>query len=1151
MNIKHFVKKAGLFLFVLLQTVFLNVPTAWSFGETSDGTLLALFGGSPKVKVGKNLRKAEQRYNVDPNAVRDMAEGFNVSGAKKFAPEVKILFSPQDPKPGQKVTARAFSMYYSTQPSQQYYTWYLKRGRCYDQVTGTVENAGSCDRDGDGDVDINDYKIEAARILAGNGFDTRTVEPGGREDDDGYIAFPGGDNSRSVRRDENGNILLNPYYYYIHDFATGKSYEIVRQINDSDMFGCNEDEVAVCLENNADLSCPADIYVEGGQGGEGGAGGGGGADDGSGGAGGAGGQGGEGGSVSSQVSYTFNICGSTATSPTCPQPDSFALFRATTPTVPRCPGDAFPACVNRQAFYTYDIDGGDNPDNYLFMDVNGQPQPIDFTQVYRQPGIFWDYTCNDRDIRELIVDGQVPEQSLSCSINRKRDPITGEVVDNIDYRLIDTCTPQNRTDEGYDRFHLFPRNADGEQVGGPDGEFGFEDEIFFGTDPYDDDTADNRVKDEATVVGLGQDTFSWIYSPGDQIGVIVEGESMMATKHPDSSKMIMFATVNNACDLSGIMNETVLPVDIGSYTASIRGRNVKIPAVSYGDENDSFEEVINNCLNNSENAFIDPARGGAAKKLNISLSYSPTNPIYDPVGTVVAGEQTSVSVGDKLVVRASVTNADYDDDRLSFKWSVYRSNNLTADFDPENWTRIRSRTEGVDPDNPDELFLEDFFADVTPLTGNDLGSLELRLTPPDAEERNELFTDENGEVRDTTYLKFRVEVEENFDLLSSELYRYDVSRGRGEVIVRLARSSDTIKVYTVTSREQITTPGDVSGMPICADTPGQVAVCPVVKNQLLKLAVDERQEGGGLSEYGDRAGAGGGYTWLLDGKPMYCNEKVFTGECDGTNEGVYNYLAVLGDVGTRYTVTVVATNVGGNGGKSVELTRVFEVVEPYLAPCESGFPSETGGSTEILVGCNNLTRKVKGMFLREPGVDTENQNSDVDGDGINDFVPDISENVFRSVAGGSFTIAASVRPRWIADQTTIDWFANNVLVSAGSNSATVDTSDKNPGENINIRAQAVYIQPTDVREILREAWNVTDNEMSDKRFDANIQVQLVASADDLQSMTPPQVFMAALGLNAPGTVVFVFRVFLVVAALVFFIGILWYFLPDRISRRKQ
>lgn len=65
----------------------------------------------------------------------------------------------------------------------------------------------------------------------------------------------------------------------------------------------------------------------------------------------------------------------------------------------------------------------------------------------------------------------------------------------------------------------------GREVGGGDGEFDASSEEDWGTNPENADTDGDGIIDEADLVGLSQNQFTWIYRKGDRVSVAVEGMS--------------------------------------------------------------------------------------------------------------------------------------------------------------------------------------------------------------------------------------------------------------------------------------------------------------------------------------------------------------------------------------------------------------------------------------------------------------------------------------------------------------------------------------------------------------------------------------------------------------------------------------------------
>ena len=146
----------------------------------------------------------------------------NTSGYKMNPPAVTLTFVPTSPINGKELSAMAAATYFFGNPKQMYYTWYLK----HDDGSGTGKDAegrktknGNTDWNKDDDIDIEDYKIEAARILArgitDKEFDYSGLRRGGDEDKDGYAASFGGEDQKG-----------RPEHCYARNIEAGTDEEI-------------------------------------------------------------------------------------------------------------------------------------------------------------------------------------------------------------------------------------------------------------------------------------------------------------------------------------------------------------------------------------------------------------------------------------------------------------------------------------------------------------------------------------------------------------------------------------------------------------------------------------------------------------------------------------------------------------------------------------------------------------------------------------------------------------------------------------------------------------------------------------------------------------------------------------------------------------
>lgn len=176
----------------------------------------------------------EQRYNVSLDSIQDQAQTFNVASDKQLAPQVSIIFDPSDPRPGQRLTAKAFPIYFNGPQEQLYYTWYLQRAGCSLDGSPSESKRNLCDEDQDGNITVEDWKIAAMGELVRNGYSNEGVDYSVDTDNDGYQARFGGSARVNV-----------PNHCYYHDNQSGESYEIA-DTSDSN-FSCPDGRDPVCV----------------------------------------------------------------------------------------------------------------------------------------------------------------------------------------------------------------------------------------------------------------------------------------------------------------------------------------------------------------------------------------------------------------------------------------------------------------------------------------------------------------------------------------------------------------------------------------------------------------------------------------------------------------------------------------------------------------------------------------------------------------------------------------------------------------------------------------------------------------------------------------------------------------------------------------
>lgn len=905
----------------------------------------------------------EQRYHINPENIQDQGETLNVSDNKKGTPQVSLFFTPSDPQEGQKITARSFPIYFASDSSDMYFTWYLQRSECKknNSPSGTVRDR--CDLNGDGRVGIEDWKIEAARIIATDGYDANFTSYTSDSDNDGYQARFGGNSRVNV-----------PNYCYYHDNTSGENYEIVEDVGDTTFDGCTNGE-AVCMEGT--------VSVDPGE-------------------------------ISASASGGSSSAG----------------------------GDTFE--VNSE---------NDTVTGYPYCDASGVIGCINGTPC-----------CVGNAVTATNCTADITGTTCSASSSGSSNPV---------------CK------------HLFAKPSG--FVSG-DGSFGAGEEAFWQTDPNDPNTSDNGNKDEANVVGLGQESFTWNYSPGDKVGVVIEGLSMNPTKHDDSSNMIMWGFSKNTCDYRKFDANT------GTYQKNIRGYNVSIQTIDLN---------LNDCL---EDNLVDPLEGGQATGLEVDLQATPDNPINDGSGG---------NSGDTVSVIANINNSAQELQSTYFDWKVYLSRDGTPNPPAGGW-------ENITPWLSDESrkFLSQY-------KGNGLGSISVALNFKDST-RSEDFIGGRPLSSYTPsgvgYLKFQVDVAENFNPSGTAS-----RRGKSDVIVKFTSTSDRIGAYIVDisgdpARLSLTNKEICSGTVNPADseekqilTKLDAKLCRVIKNEIIGLKVVSPE--GSLSNF----------SWTINGLPLVCNTQV-SASCPSDTQGAINFFPIIGNVGDVFTITVSGTKasyatgrISGESapalsGKAITLSRSFKIVEP-------GVSIETADE-------NQAWPKILGRYTDPSTGQT---------------YPDLSKTTLQAFAGSVVKLKAAFTPDFLGSftppQVERSWAVDSEGVGDGSSNEISFATLKEPGEIYNVTLTSVYRPSTLTRKALLDIWNISSLDTTEMYFKTETQLEHPEQIDLAQAGTNK--YLALVSSYLPAPLLFSIRIFLSVGLIIFVTGFLFALIPNAPARLER
>lgn len=935
-KIKKIIKKSLIAGVVSLEIVFLVVaPTQASIFKPK----------SPSLNVNANgiAKQLEERYHVDKETVQDSAETYNVGGQKIPAPEVDLFFTPTNPKFGEKVTVTAIPKYFQEGKENMYFTWYIKHKGCEIGLKeGDNDWKASCDVNGDKTISVDDWKVEAMRSVASGGFIKSKADYASDNDNDGYRAHRGG--RVNVQKTD---------YCYLHDFITGENYEIAKTDHESgeDSTACDGGEV-ICA-NDLTLSCGFETtttavpqYNMGtassnstanADGGEG--------------TGNSEGSSSSGGSSSTSSSSNVNLETPAHEETTEGNLEKYykiignSGFDSTCDTETKkmvCPEDTKPLCVKDE-----DLDLVDPTcDQFLMCPEN----PAEGTDCYK------------------IRNGFATE-NVSC----ESEALT---MDQIELE----CN------------HQF---ADVSRFKVGDGSFGAEEENFWGTDPHDPSTIDNENNDEANVAGLGMDKMNWTFAPGDKVGVIVEGQSYLPTKHDDASVAISFALVNNIFHKEG---DNDCKMETGVYEQKIKNYTVKIP----------FAYVnIDNCLDFN---LTSPTEGNQADNMEVTLDYYPKNPSIGSMGTDINGNSKG---GDSLTITSNTSDPNVDVNQIYYKWSIYgfKGDRDELSLDKNAWTLLSN----------DEIFRKSNNIKLLEGLGMDQLEMQLNTTTVNDEEYN--------------FLRFFVESEEFFD--TGRGTTGTTRSGRGDILVEPNQSSEggiNIKVGNST--------------PICEND----GPCEVLENQVITASLGGTSDDSGISNYlwtldgksittlsENETKQGNSITFLLEGRPgdvhvlsMVANDtagpdEVASGENKNKGEKLTlskNFVVTKPMVGigpnnkiNRGTEDLACQDLNGNVDESAIIGIYSTVVDPQDPDAEPEAVLDCKENVFNGSGSVTITPTYYPEWIKD---NLKNVKYSINGDVINDDSSTDCNNISCAVDLSAYPVGSNVNISFEAEYWQTD-----------------------------------------------------------------------------------------------------------------------------------
>lgn len=664
-----------------------------------------------------------------PEEIRDFAK---ISDKKTLPPRVKIRSNNFTPKPGEEVTVSA-EVEGILNPDTAYYTWYLKREGDENDVEVWKKNAIQETINMHFDPLVFDQKFNGGNQ---NGVvdDFEWEQNDSDGDDDAYISFNGGDDNKGAGEDQ---------YYYIYDKESGEYFEIGRiksgkyEEGDDLYEECGDDHYPACMiQDRASKTCPIlDTPVSGEA-----------TSSSDGGSGGDSGSGGDGGSSSASTvieeedsasGLEYSRCANNG-SPVC---SSDGI---------KCPYGGVPYCVPKPSTDT----------GHFFLLLNDDcPDPYAAWDLFIS-GEVGGASCED------YLDGGFLEE-LECEM---------EPAEEDDFKPFNGPT-----------FHLFPvesYNAEDEPqpFGMPDNEFNLDSEIYWGTDPRSTSTTNNTaLNDEALIVGLGVQEFTWKYQPGDEIGVVVEGKASVPTKHRDGTYQSVFAFMDKGCK----------PRKKGAYVVNVEGEELLIRTATMDPP------MLNDCL--TENLMklgVNEHEG-----LSVSMAYSD-----DVTQAVTSGEGQSLTFDVRALM--SESGGMIDTSKLHYNWKI-TCGDTRATVCKEGADITGSMREG---------------GNLSKTLGDNLHSVNISSNFPDS-----CFNDGGR-----GYACVSTQVNTDF---SQDTSAY----GRGEMIVPIQKSGGRLKAFSTTSDGNSFSTKEE----ICKGTGMDFSLCRVVRGEIIGVEMPMPDEGTG------------------------------------------------------------------------------------------------------------------------------------------------------------------------------------------------------------------------------------------------------------------------------------------------------------------
>jgi len=576
--------------------------------------------------MNKILSRQEEIFSSVENRYGFSNDSWRVAKRKVSAPKVELFFDNTNPKTGEKVTAHAMPEFFKNDPQNLYYTWYIIHTK-----DGSVQTATNS---------IEAGKREAAKIMARGDYDPnldgQTYNNSESDPDkDGWPAVDANSYSENTTAAPMGGA----------DGVGGLSQETVEAFSSAtewcDSLG-DHSWNSCALHDSADFKPLESYYTP----------------------------------YSEQNNHYCNLCkdyfsGDGATSYTSAKNNrNQCCYNATPESSLQC--SSTNPDTGETTYYKCAYDG-----NLNYCGVTYNSLFDNCYETFKESNKSTLTACLDSEYASCKTDWATVHEDAdgdgfsdyseedTTQVSRCYKHSFGTAVNASIFRENELSNSATDDSSGLDYSvsckHKWP-HAPNYKSGS--GKFSNGEEKYWKTDPNDPDTDGDGFVDEADIIGLGQQEFTWTYQPGDRVGVVVEGTSMIPVDEKSAYYKIMWGYLD-VCD--------------STKTGLLSGDQCD------GPEDYGFGFLATQAPNEE-----------SGEKLKISLTYSPENPVANPSdeNKENINEEGSILDADKISVSSSLDNTQLDPNFLYYNWQIQRG-------DPKNdeWGDALDIKENFDTDS--------------------------------------------------------------------------------------------------------------------------------------------------------------------------------------------------------------------------------------------------------------------------------------------------------------------------------------------------------------------------------------------------------------------------------------------------------------------